>query len=327
MKKIFTFFAAALAAMMIYADPVDPNREYLSLERNDWDWGYNCSVFKYEGGLHAGITSEWGALSTGWDPERDLSEWDKIVIVVDEMEGCAGEWFKLKAYLRDESESEANQMEGLLGLDAVDTVQNYLVIDLHQEKPNFDLTKCRVLAIQCQPQDAEFTISSVYLLKEEDPEPAKERVILGVKFPATGAPTAGVKVYGSFTEDAVDLEYVAATGWYVHYNVMASANDMFSFVDAADPCNKIYMLDATDEWEPGLFNFGTVWADDTWKGDPVKIIELDLTDTTKYNWYNAFTEGIDNITTDVKAVKRIVNGQLLIEKNGKFYNATGAEVK
>ena len=32
-----------------------------------------------------------------------------------------------------------------------------------------------------------------------------------------------------------------------------------------------------------------------------------------------------NVNT--KAIKHIVNGQLLIEKNGKFYNALGAEVK
>ena len=36
---------------------------------------------------------------------------------------------------------------------------------------------------------------------------------------------------------------------------------------------------------------------------------------------------INNTATNTNATKRIVNGQLLIEKNGKFYNATGAEVK
>lgn len=30
---------------------------------------------------------------------------------------------------------------------------------------------------------------------------------------------------------------------------------------------------------------------------------------------------------EAKATKRIVNGQLLIERDGKLYNATGAEVK
>lgn len=36
---------------------------------------------------------------------------------------------------------------------------------------------------------------------------------------------------------------------------------------------------------------------------------------------------IDNPALDTKATKRMVNGQLVIEKNGKLYNALGAEVK
>jgi hypothetical protein len=37
--------------------------------------------------------------------------------------------------------------------------------------------------------------------------------------------------------------------------------------------------------------------------------------------------GVDNITVEGKAVKRMVNGQLLIEREGKVYNALGAEMK
>ena len=36
---------------------------------------------------------------------------------------------------------------------------------------------------------------------------------------------------------------------------------------------------------------------------------------------------LDNTAADTKAIKRLVNGQLLIEKNGKIYNALGVEVK
>lgn len=36
---------------------------------------------------------------------------------------------------------------------------------------------------------------------------------------------------------------------------------------------------------------------------------------------------VDNTVVDVKATKRIQNGQVIIEKNGKFYNALGTEVK
>lgn len=38
-------------------------------------------------------------------------------------------------------------------------------------------------------------------------------------------------------------------------------------------------------------------------------------------------QGIENTTASAKAVKRIVNGQMIIEKNGKFYNALGTEVR
>ena len=37
--------------------------------------------------------------------------------------------------------------------------------------------------------------------------------------------------------------------------------------------------------------------------------------------------GIENASANTKAVKRIVNGQLVIEKNGVLYNALGAEMR
>ena len=43
--------------------------------------------------------------------------------------------------------------------------------------------------------------------------------------------------------------------------------------------------------------------------------------------YDPSATAIGNTAADVKAVKRVVNGQLFIEKNGKTYNALGAEVK
>ena len=146
--------------------PADPNREYLSLDPSVWTWGYNSVPEAVEGGIKTTIISDYGALSMGWDPERDLSEWDKIVFEVSHMEDCAGQWFKLKAYLRDSADNEHKQMEGLLGLEAPDNQLNYLVIDLHQQVEGFDLTKARVLAVQCEPTGGIFTISSAYLLKE-----------------------------------------------------------------------------------------------------------------------------------------------------------------
>lgn len=171
MKKIFSFVIAAMTAVTMSAEPV---QQEISMDLANWGWGYNCTATTVANGLQAELTGNWGALSTGWDPEIDLSGWDKIIILVENMNGCAGQWFKLKAYLRDKSENEGNQMEGLLGLEAEDNVQNYLVIDLKQPKTGFDLTKARILAIQCQPQGAKFVISRVYL--EKDKETAIENV-------------------------------------------------------------------------------------------------------------------------------------------------------
>lgn len=169
-------------------EPADPNREYLSLDPDAWGWGYNSVSGTVEGGLQTTIISDLGAVSMGWDPVRNLSEWDKIVFEISHMDGCAGEWWKLKAYLRDESDTESKQMIGELGLDAVDNELNYLVIDLHQEVEGFDLTKARVLAVQCEPTGGIFTISSVYLLKENQTsvehiavsEKATKRIVNGM---------------------------------------------------------------------------------------------------------------------------------------------------
>ena len=308
-------------------EPDGPYREYLSLDPAAWTWGYNSVSGAGEGGLQTTIVSDWGAVSMGWDPERDLSEWDKIVFEVSHMDGCDGQWFKLKAYLRDITESEPNQMEGLLGLDAPDNQLNYLVIDLHQNKA-CDLTKARILAVQCEPTGGIFTISSAYLLKESAPEPVRERVIFGVKTPVNGAPAAGIMLSGSFTEEPLTLEAGQGdAGWYVNYNVMAAADDTFIIYDAADDKNAIFVKNDAGEWELGLFAFGEVWTDDTWKGDPVKWVELDMSDNSKYAWANAIPEGVDNITSDAKAVKVLRNGEVLILMNGKTFNLLGAEVK
>lgn len=138
----------------------------IPLTLETWGWGYNSTVTVVEGGLQTQLTGEWGALSTGWDPETDLSEWDKIIFLVESMEGCKGDWFQLKAYLRDQADNEKKQMEGLLGNDADGSKQQYLVIDLKQKIADFDLTKARVLAVQCQTVGAKFVISRAYLEKE-----------------------------------------------------------------------------------------------------------------------------------------------------------------
>lgn len=54
-------------------------------------------------------------------------------------------------------------------------------------------------------------------------------------------------------------------------------------------------------------------------GDPFNVTDVVLV--------MAKEEGFENTAVDAKAVKSFRNGMLVIEKNGKFYNALGAEVK
>lgn len=54
-------------------------------------------------------------------------------------------------------------------------------------------------------------------------------------------------------------------------------------------------------------------------GDPFNVTDIVLV--------MAEEEGFENTAVESKAVKSFRNGQLVIEKNGKFYNALGAELK
>ena len=408
--------------------PADPNREYFSLDPSTWGWGYNSVSGSVEGGLQTTITSDYGAVSMGWEPTRDLSEWDKIVFEISYMENCAGEWWKLKAYLRDEVDAESKQMEGFLGLDAPDNQLNYLVIDLHQQVEGFDLTKARVLAVQCEPTGGIFTISSAYLLKEDAGVTAKyyivgnmtnwevnenyemnpsleaeteeyfygldlttasqfkvvkvegetqtwypdgmgnnygehgeierdgeytiyfrpnmdggeawfyncilatrhtepERVFVGFLFPENGMPANGISMLGSFIDGTVELSYVEETGGYMHDHIMAVDEDKF-YLRATDDVDNFLFAYVDGAWDMAEFTFDEEWEQDTWKGDPVKMIDLDLSDNSKYAWQKAIPEGLDEVQGDkAESRKVMIDGMLYIVRDGKMYNVLGAEVK
>lgn len=56
-------------------------------------------------------------------------------------------------------------------------------------------------------------------------------------------------------------------------------------------------------------------------GEPFNVTDIVLTGD-----FEEDTEAIDNVNAANRAHKTFVNGQLVIEKNGKFYNALGAEL-
>lgn len=113
----------------------------------------------------------------------------------------------------------------------------------------------------------------------------EERVIVAVNVPE-GAPEAGVEVIGSFDNwTGVSMELLE-TGWYVAFDIKATAKDEFKFREAGTWENEILYYDEDYDMWRGLPNlkFGDYWTDDTYKGEPVKWIELDFSDPERYRW-------------------------------------------
>jgi hypothetical protein len=376
MKKIFTFLFAALLSVSMFGKTVT---EDISINAENWSWGYNSQVVNDGDLLKVTLTGEWGAVSTGWDPSFDLSGWDKIVVVVENMSGCAGEWFKLKAYLRDNTESEPNQMEGQLGLDAEDNQQHYLVIDLHQDKA-CDLTKARILAVQCQPDGAIFKISKVYLEKEEEdggedvptipttaPEvPTRaEADVMGIycNHYATNNANFGISGWAGGYQ-TLDLDGTKAAYWekmtweciidpvntdgahdfsaypYVHVDMWAPKAAQIKFTAEAIAGGNYkdgVSLPLAQGWNsydieiaewPGQYDFKNLKClvleqyqtpeGESFEQNPFAIANI-------YFWKKG--TAVDNVTADTKAQKVIRDGQVMFIKNGKTYNALGAEIR
>ena len=376
MKKLFTILFVALMSVSMSAKLVQQD---IALNAASWGWGYNTSLsFSEDGVMTCTLTGEWGAASTGWDPEVDLSGWDKIIILVDNMSGCDGEWFKLKAYLRDKSESEDTQLEGMLGLDAEDNQQNYLVIDLHQEKEGFDMTKARILAIQCQPNGAIFKVSKVYLEKEEEDLPAAPETAPEVPTHIEADVMAlfcnhyaennlnfetqgwGGVTWETLSIDGTDIKACTAMTWEAmtnwgadHYDVSAFENlhadlwvpaaakikltfEALGENDGGSGYKNGVVFDLVAGWNaieaklsdwPDNYNFADMRylmfegfqtpAGGSFEGNPLAFANI-------YFWKES--TAVEHVTADTKTVKVIRDGQIMFIKNGKIYNALGAEL-
>lgn len=155
-----------------------------------------------------------------------------------------------------------------------------------------------------------------------------ERVVVGVLFPANGKPTEGVKIFGSFSEEEFDMTLITETGAYIHTEIMAADQDEFMFRDAADEENVLMERNAAGQWEEAVFTFDEEWEQDTWKDEPVKLIDMDLSDNSKYAWANAIPEGLEEVLTEKAESRKImIDGMLYIVRDGKLFNLTGAQVK
>jgi len=131
-----------------------------------------------------------------------------------------------------------------------------------------------------QVKNAIFVSNAKY---QESAEP----VVFGVKVPEQGRPEA-VNLIGTFADKPLALSLNPETGWFLGYNFPAKSTDLFALCDAADPTKVLCAKDG-EYWRMIIVAFGDVWKDDTWKGDSVKWVELDLSDTVKYAWMEAPT--------------------------------------
>jgi hypothetical protein len=162
---------------------------------------------------------------------------------------------------------------------------------------------------------------------------ATDPVKLWVNFPTANRPAAtNIEVAGTFTEGTMWMEELF-TGWFTNSDFFhANADDTFKFRDKDDTYMVLCKFNTeNNRWEQAIFKVGDVTIDSSYKGTPCKYNdELDLSDANMYAWVSGAPEpsSIKNVTVSAtKTVKVVRNGKILILKNGKTYNALGAEVK
>ena len=136
--------------------------EDITLDASAW-WGWDSSKENVDGKLAGTITDAYGAIATSFG-NANWSGWNKLVVVVDNIEGCEGEWWFLKAELRDNSfdpnASENVTMSGELGIEGHDPHEtNYVVIDLTAVPDGFDITNVDALVLQSAVTGS-FTVSA-----------------------------------------------------------------------------------------------------------------------------------------------------------------------
>ena len=140
MRKLFTFLCAALMSVGMFGATVQENK---SLDASVW-WGWNSTQANVESKLEGTITGAYGAIGTSFE-NANWSGWNKLVVVVDNIKGCVGEYWYLKAELRDNSfdpnASENVTMSGELGIVGHNPNEtNYVVIDLTAVPEGFAIT-------------------------------------------------------------------------------------------------------------------------------------------------------------------------------------------
>lgn len=123
---------------------------------------------------------------------------------------------------------------------------------------------------------------------------------------------AGQKVVVTLNKEVIDSLY---------YNKSGKCNGVY--LTAAERMVEIYCYDVPAEWEVGGMLSGTLkgeWKEyqGTWEVCPASWEGLTYDDP--------IIVGLDAVATENKAAKMMVNGQLVIVRDGKTYNAVGAQL-
>lgn len=123
----------------------------IPLSVESWGWGFNSET-TMEGDLLVGtLTGDWGAISTGFDPEVDWSIYEKLCVVV---ESYSNDWGKV--FIKDKAETYMPEVSfGNV------TSQTTVSLELDSEKA----TNIYQIAIQGKTKDDVIKVSRVYLVK------------------------------------------------------------------------------------------------------------------------------------------------------------------
>ena len=163
----------------------------------------------------------------------------------------------------------------------------------------------------------------------EKPDPCDEEtkhlVVVGINPPA-GVPEAGIEIIGTFDGWAgTAMERIEETGWYLAILEDIVECGEFKFREAGTWENEIVNAESGEGL--GNIKFKDVWSDDTWKGDPCKLIEIDYSEgyVWKANWVSP--EGVEDIVLTVKAQKVVVDGVMYIVRDNKLFNVQGAQIR
>ncbi len=360
MRKFFTFFAAALMSVGMFGATVQENK---SLDASEW-WGWNSTQANVESKLEGTITGAYGAIGTSFE-NANWSGWNKLVVVVDNIEGCVGEYWYLKAELRDNSfdpnASENVTMSGELGIEGHDPHEtNYVVIDLTAVPAGFDITNVDALVLQSAVTGS-FTVSRIFL---EKPAPAEDVDITPNVDPEN--PTfyystffdSSVKyelpenveayIVTTVSGDAMQLQKVAEAGQTIPagagvilksrvngFTLEVSDADAVSVegnrlegsdVSIATPAN-CYVL-SCENGLVGFYHYNAAML------NPHKAyIIYDAPNSgnqapRRLRFAFEQATGVENVqNSDIRSQKVVENGQLIIIRNGVRYNAAGQNVK